>query len=103
MDSDKLTFSDELLRIFEFESDDVVTVEKVLERIHPDDMALQRERIAGVRNGVPSTEYEVRLVTPAGGLKYVRVNGQVIEHKNGRREDLGAVQDVTQTTLSRGS
>ncbi|WP_404293910.1 PAS domain-containing protein [Microvirga sp. RSM25] len=100
VDSDKLTFSDELLRIFEFESDDVVTVEKVLERIHPDDMALQRERIAGVRNGVPSTEYEVRLATPAGGLKYVRVNGQVIEHKNGRREDLGAVQDVTQRRLA---
>jgi PAS domain S-box-containing protein len=100
VDSDKLTFSDELLRIFEFDDEDVITFEKVLERIHPDDLALQRERIAGVRNGVPSTEYEVRLVTPTGGLKYLRIIGQVIEHKDGRREDLGAVQDVTQRRLA---
>jgi PAS domain S-box-containing protein len=103
VDSDKLTFSDELLRIFEFDDEDVITVEKVLERIHPDDMALQRERIAGVRNGVPSAEYEVRLVTPTGGLKYLRVISQVIEHKDGRREDLGAVQDVTQRRLAEGA
>jgi PAS domain S-box-containing protein len=100
VDSDKLTFSDELLRIFEFDDDDIITVEKVLGRIHPDDAALQRERIAAVRNGVPSTEYEVRLVTPASGVKYVRIIGQVIEHKDGRREDLGAVQDVTQRRLA---
>jgi PAS domain S-box-containing protein len=100
VDTDELTFSEELRRIFEFDSDDEVTFDKVGERVHPDDLPILAEKIAQVRSGQGNPEYEIRLRMPDGRLKYMRVIGRTIRHEDARIECLGAVQDVTRRRLA---
>jgi PAS domain S-box-containing protein len=100
VNTDELTLSDEWLRIFEFEKEDVTTFDLITERIHPDDVDLFAERIGAVREGDEDSEYEVRVLGRHGNIKYVRVIGEVIHHRDGHRECLGAIQDVTQRRLT---
>ena len=100
VDTDELTFSEELRRIFEFDSDDEVTFDKVGERVHPGDLPILAEKIAQVRSGQGNPEYEIRLRMPDGRLKYMRVIGRTIRHEDARIECLGAVQDVTRRRLA---
>lgn len=100
VDTDELTFSEELRRIFEFEPNDEVTFDKVGERVHPDDLPILAEKIAQVRSGQGNPEYEIRLRMPDGRVKYMRVFGRTIRHEDDRMECLGAVQDVTRRRLA---
>ncbi|TBA53778.1 PAS domain-containing protein [Rhizobium ruizarguesonis] len=100
VETDELILSDEWLRILEFEKDEVVTFDRITERIHPDDVALFAGKIGAVREGDEDSEYEVRVLARNGDIKYVRVIGEVIIHRNGNRECLGAIQDVTQRRLT---
>jgi PAS domain S-box-containing protein len=100
VDTDELTFSEELRRIFEFEPNDEVTFDRVGERVHPDDLPILAEKIAQVRSGQGNPEYEIRLRMPGGRVKYMRVIGRTIRHEDGRMECLGAVQDVTRRRLA---
>jgi PAS domain S-box-containing protein len=100
VETDTLTFSEQLSRIFELEPDGVVTVARVLERVHPDDHPMIIEKMARARAGQSNPEYEVRLRMPDDRIKRLRVFGRLIHHDNGRIECLGAVQDVTQRRLA---
>jgi PAS domain S-box-containing protein len=100
VDTDELTFSEQLRRIFEFEPNDEVTFDKVGEHVHPDDLPILAEKIAQVRSGQGNPEYEIRLRMPDGRVKYMRVIGRTIRHEDGRIECLGAVQDVTRRRLA---
>jgi PAS domain S-box-containing protein len=100
VDTDELHFSDELNRIFEFEEGCVVTFEKILDRVHQDDLPMLAEKMALVREGFDNPEYEIRLKTQDGRIKYVRVIGQVMKHADGRKECLGAIQEVTDMRLA---
>jgi PAS domain S-box-containing protein len=100
VETDELTFSDELCRIFEFEQNSVVTTGRILGRVHPDDHPLLVEKMARARAGQSNPEYEIRLRMPDDRLKHLRVFGRLIHHDGGRQECLGAVQDVTQRRLA---
>ncbi len=100
VEADKLTFSEELLRIFEFEQDAVVTVGRVVERVHPEDHPLLAAKMERARAGESNPEYEIRLRMPDDRIKRLRVFGRLIRHEDGRIECLGAVQDVTQRRLA---
>ena len=100
IETDQLILSDEWLRIVEFEKGDVVTFDRIIERIHPDDIPVFAEQIAAIRDGYGDSEYEVRLLARNGEIKHVRVIGRVVDHRDGHRECLGVIQDVTQQRLT---
>ncbi len=100
VDTDELTFSEQLKRIFEFEPNAEVTLDQIAERVHPDDLPLLAEKLAEIRSGRDNLEYEIRLRMPDGRVKYMRVFGRVIRHEDDRLECLGAVQDVTRRRLA---
>jgi len=100
VDTDELTFSDELKHIFAFDLDEVVTFDKIRGRVHPEDLPLVADKMAEVRSGRENPEYDNRLLMPDGIIKHVRVYGRLIRHDNGRLECVGAVQDVTQSRLT---
>jgi PAS domain S-box-containing protein len=100
LDSDELTFSDELCRIFAFDPGDVVTFDHIRDRVHPEDQALLAAKMADIRSGLDNPEYEIRLCMADESIKYVRVFGRIVRHQDGRLECLGAVQDVTQRKLA---
>ncbi|TIU42180.1 MAG: PAS domain S-box protein [Mesorhizobium sp.] len=100
VDSDELTFSEELHRIFGFDTGAQITFEAIQGRVHPDDLPLLAGKMAEVRSGGDNPEYDIRLRMPDGAIKYLRVIGRLIRSDNGRSECIGAVQDVTQKRLA---
>ncbi|GLS33528.1 PAS domain S-box-containing protein [Mesorhizobium albiziae] len=100
VDTDEVAFSEELCRIFEFDSNAVVTLEQVLARVHPEDVPLLSEQMARVRAGHGYLGYEIRLRMPDDRVKYLRTFGRVVRHQDGRVECLAAVQDVTERRVA---
>lgn len=100
VESDELTFSEELNRIFGFDDGAQITFEAIQSRVHPEDLPLLAEKMAEVRSGRDNPEYEIRLRMVDGAIKYLRVIGRLIKSDNGQSECVGAVQDVTQRRLA---
>src|SRR5580692_841536 len=73
LDTDEITFSEQLYRIHEFDRDSPVTFERIRSRIHPEDLPLLSEKIEAARAGSTAVrKYEIRLRMPNGSVKYVR-------------------------------
>lgn len=92
--TDELTFSDELNRIFGFEAGRVIDFDGISGRVYEEDLPLLATKMANVRQGEDNPDYEIRLVVD-GQVKHVRVVGRIIRHLDGTMECIGAVQDVT--------
>lgn len=93
--TDDLRLSEEWLRIFELDGERV-TLERIRQRIHPDDLSFLAEKMNSVREVGGTLDYELRLLSREGNIKHIRVISQAIDHKDGHRESLGAIQDITQ-------
>jgi PAS domain S-box-containing protein len=100
VDTDEVAFSEELYRIFEFDLNSVVTLERIRERIHPEDIPSLSVQMGRVRAGQGYLGYEIRLRMPDHRIKYLRTFGRAIHHQDGRVECLTAVQDVTERRLA---
>jgi PAS domain S-box-containing protein len=96
VDTNRIAFSQELLRIFEFEPGAFLTLGRLRERTHPEDRALMDEKVSAVRAGRDTPEYEIKLRMPDNRIKYIRIIGRLIRRQDGRLECLGAIRDVTQ-------
>ncbi|OWV98916.1 histidine kinase [Rhizobium sp. R72] len=94
VETDEIAFSEELNRIFGFESGRVVDFDGIGQRVFEEDLPLLATKMADVREGGDNPDYEIRLLVD-GQLKYVRVVGRIIKHLNGTTECIGAVQDVS--------
>ncbi|GGI23664.1 hypothetical protein GCM10010987_25530 [Bradyrhizobium guangdongense] len=98
--TDEVTFSDQLKRIFEFDSDTVVTIPRLRERIHPDDLRSSGVYLQEVQAGSDSPDYELRLRMPDDRIKYLSVCARMVRHEDGQVECLGAIQDITRRRLA---
>jgi signal transduction histidine kinase len=99
LETDEITFSAELRRIFELDNVPV-TLERILDRVHPDDVPLVAEKVALARAGVSDHDYDVRLKMPGGSVKYLRTYAHATHDADGHLEFAGAMQDITQRRLS---
>jgi PAS domain S-box-containing protein len=100
LDTDEITLSDELRRMYELDQNAAVTLERLLGLIHPEDIPMLAKRMEQIRADHAPYEHELRLRMPDGRVKYLRTVGQVIRHQDGRLENVGATQDVTQRRLA---
>ena len=87
-------WSEEAYRIFEFEPPTRVTVQKVRDIVHPDDLPSFDSVIACGMTG-KDVHFGFRIVTARGAVKHVRGVAHVIEQNEGRPMFVGALQDVT--------
>src|SRR6185503_15757394 len=92
-------FSEEAFRIFEFDPATKVTVQRVREVIHPDDLPGWDAMIARAMSGVDVT-FAYRIVTTRGAVKHVRGVAHVRERIAGRPLFVGALQDVTESVVA---
>ena len=90
----ELLWSEELLRIFEFEPNTKVTTDLVERFVHPDDLPAHQATVAGAAAGV-EIDISYRIVTASGVLKHLHAVGHRIEHDGERPVYIGATQDVT--------
>src|SRR5712672_4218669 len=100
LDTDEITFSEELYRIFEVDCDAAVMLEQIVGRVHPEDVPLLAEKIELARRNINDHDYAIRLRMPDGRVKYLRTKSYGIRDRDGRLEHVGAIQDATEHRLS---
>jgi PAS domain S-box-containing protein len=96
---DDHNWSDETYRIFEFEPGTNVTVQRIRDIIHADDLSSFDSVIARALTGL-DVNFSFRIVTASGALKHVRGVAHVIEQIEGRPMFVGALQDVTESMIA---
>jgi PAS domain S-box-containing protein len=97
--TDEHFWSEETFRIFEFAPSSRISLQMILERIHPEDMPSVKMAIAAATSG-ERIELEYRLLMSDGRIKYLHVVGEVERRETASLEVIGAVMDVTARKLT---
>lgn len=99
--TDRITWSEQMYRIYEFESGMPVTLELIRTRVHPEDTSLiEKMKTVHETDGDTDFEWRWRLVIPDGAIKYLHAVANVTRNQEGELEYIAAVQDVTRRRLS---
>ena len=96
---DNHNWSEETYRTFEFEPGTKITVQRIRDIIHPDDLSSFDSVIARALTGI-DVNFSFRIVTASGAMKHVRGVAHVIEQIEGRPMFVGALQDVTESMVA---
>ncbi len=90
-------WSEESFRIFGYEGDVTPSLETILQRIHPDDIAAVR--LAMDRASIGKTDFDIehRLLMPDGTIKHLRAIARVVLDEPGTLQYAGAIIDITAT------
>ena len=100
VDNDEIRFSAELYRLFEFEQDSPLTIERIAARVHPEDIPLLQEKLECARSDRGGLDYEIRLQMPDGKIKYCSTVARSYKRQDGGLEYCGAIRDITEQNLS---
>jgi PAS domain S-box-containing protein len=88
-------WSAESFNIFGYEKAPSANIEWVLQRVHPEDLALVQRVIAQAGSAGNDFDFEHRLLMPDGAVKYVHVVGHAVRDQADELEFIGSVMDVT--------
>jgi PAS domain S-box-containing protein len=91
----EMFWSEETFRIYGYDRSTQPAVERVLERVHPEDRVLVRERMDQANRNEKDCDVECRLLLPDGAVKHVCIVAHVSKNESGATEFIGAVTDVT--------
>src|SRR5882762_8135347 len=94
--SGEIFWSEETFRIFQYDRTAAPTVERVLQRVHPQDAAFVKQTIERASQDGKDFEHEYRLVMPDGLVKHVHVLARALGDASGELEFVGSVMDVTE-------
>jgi len=92
----EIVWSDETFRIFQYDRTTAPTVERVLQRVHPDDAAFVKETVQRASREGHDLEYACRLVMPDRSVRHVHVVARAFSNESGGIEFIGAVMDLTE-------
>ena len=96
---DDHNWSEETYRIFGFDPATQITVQRIRDSIHPDDLLAFDAMIARALTGV-DISFAYRILAPPDGVKHVRGVAHVVERVEGRPMFVGAIQDVTESAVA---
>ena len=89
-------WSDETYRIFEYDPGQKITLDMIVERVHPEDRNFVLETVERASASGGSIDYEYRLLFPDDRVKYVHVLARRLETDSDDLEFAGAVIDITE-------
>src|ERR1700756_2517370 len=89
-------WSDETYRIFEYEPAEKITLDMIMERVHPEDRNLVFEIVERASTSGGAIDCEYRLRFPDDRIKYVRVLARPVGTDSADLEFAGAVIDITE-------
>src|SRR6267143_2070655 len=98
--SGEIFWSEETFRIFQYDRTAAPTVERVLQRVHPQDAAFVKQTIERASQDGKDFEHEYRLVMPDGLVKHVHVLARALGDASGELEFVGSVMDITERKRS---
>jgi PAS domain S-box-containing protein len=91
----EIVWSAEGFNIFGYEKAPSATIDLMLDRVHPEDLALVQRVIAQAGSAGSGFDFEHRLLMPDGVVKYVHVVGRPVRDQADELEFIGSVMDVT--------
>ena len=91
-------WSDETFRILEYDPSIKPTIERALQRVHPDDVAIMRRILDETSRGETDFDNAHRLLMPDGSVKFMHVLSHVLRDAVGNLEIAGAFMDVSENT-----
>jgi len=94
--SGEIHWSEETFRIFDFESTSRITIERITQRIHPDDRSHVQQQMERFARDRAAFDLEHRLLMDDGSVKFLRVVGRPSADESGPLEFVGAVTDITE-------
>jgi PAS domain S-box-containing protein len=97
--ADDHNWSDEAHRIFEFERGTKITVKRIRDIVHLEDLPMFDSVIESGVAGV-DVDFVFRIVTPRGAVKHIRGLAHVMEQVAGQPLFVGALQDVTESKIA---
>jgi PAS domain S-box-containing protein len=100
VETDEITWSEQLYRIYELDQAVPVTLELIRARVHPEDLTLYEKMVGQARNGGDDFEWQYRLMMPDHSIKYLHAVAHATRDQDGELEYIAAVQDVTERRLS---
>jgi PAS domain S-box-containing protein len=92
----EMIWSDETFRIFEYDRDTRPTVERILQKVHPEDKSLVQGYVDRAMRDGKDCDFEYRLLLPDESVKHLRVVAHAVKDTAGSTEFLGAVTDITE-------
>jgi PAS domain S-box-containing protein len=95
--ADDHNWSEETFRIFDFDPAIKVTVQRIRDVIHPEDLPSFDAMIARAMTGV-DVDFVFRIVTPRGALKHIRGMARIMLQD--RPLFIGALQDITESKVA---
>jgi PAS domain S-box-containing protein len=93
--SGEIVWSEESYRIFGYNPTAAATIDMVLDRVHPDDVALVRGVIERATTHREAIDFEHRLLMPDGSVKHLNVVAYPMTDERGELRFVGAVMDIT--------
>jgi PAS domain-containing protein len=93
--SGQMFWSEESFRILEYGNTLSPTIDMILQRIHPDDLARVKSTIDLASADGKSIDIEHRLLMPDGSIKHIHAVVHVVPNEAGHLEFNGAVKDIT--------
>jgi PAS domain S-box-containing protein len=96
VESGELVWSAETFRILGYDPVVRPTLERVLERVHPDDRGLVEEAVERAGDDSGDIDFKHRLLLPDGTLKHVHVVAHGIKDRSGTMEFFGALMEITE-------
>jgi PAS domain S-box-containing protein len=94
--TDEHFWSEETSRIFEYDPSAKISLQMVLERIHPEDVASLKQTLERAAQDGKDWEHEHRLLLPDGTIKHLHVVARAEKDRADGIEFVGAVMDVTE-------
>jgi PAS domain S-box-containing protein len=93
----ELIWSEETFRIFQYDRSTKPSAELVLQRVHPEDVALVQRTIERAAQDGKDFDIEHRLLMPDGAVKHVHVVAHAEKDESCELEFVGAVMDTTES------
>src|SRR5712664_2414725 len=91
----EMFWSEETFRIYGYDQSTQPSVERVLQRVHPEDKPLVQEQIDRASRDGTGCHVECRLLLPDDSVKHVHIVAHASKNESGIIEFIGAVMDVT--------
>lgn len=83
--------------LFGFEADEVVTLERFLSQVHPDDQELIRQTVQALRQTSGEGQVEYRVLQRDGSVRWMLSRGRTQNHESGAPDHLtGITVDITE-------
>ncbi|MDX1295523.1 MAG: diguanylate cyclase, partial [Sulfurimonadaceae bacterium] len=96
IDTNRLTWSDEIYRIFGLSNGSEISYDLFLDTIHPDDRHRVEDAVRRALDEMLPYDIDHRIVLPDGQLRFVHEQAKVTRDESGRPTRMfGTVQDIT--------